>query len=501
MMEAPGVSVAVDRILRPEEGPLRLLVSTSAGVDRAATLGHADYSYGFVLEAYVPVLERLGRVHRLDRPESRLLPLAERALLAGERPIHLAFAPLHKVYLTPGVPTIAFPFWEFPDLPNRPFGTDTRQDWTRMARYLDGIAVACQMMGRALERHARGPVAVVPVPLRASWFDLEDWRPDRTEVLECKHLRFEGTLERRLATERSRAGLARSIARRAKSVYADYVWPRLSPRQRAFVHRLARGTVRRDLERHSPLERRPLVLGGIVFTSVFNLLDERKNPRDLLTAFLLEFKTRSDATLVLKLTSCPATEAEVVRRLNQLYRSLGIEHRCRVVAILDYLDDAQMAALMRATTAYVNASLAEGACLPLQDAMASGRPVVAPDHTAMADYIDQEVGCVVGSSAEPTHWPHDPERRIETSWRRINWESLRYGLREVAWAAEYDRRRYARWSQAARKRIGELASAEVVERRLGRLITEVAARADWGATDWREPTAGKTQIGGRSEAA
>jgi hypothetical protein len=36
----------------------------------------------------------------------------------------------------------------------------------------------------------------------------------------------------------------------------------------------------------------PLALSGLVYTSVFNFGDARKNPQDLLTAFLLAFKDR-----------------------------------------------------------------------------------------------------------------------------------------------------------------------------------------------------------------
>lgn len=480
---------AGSRHSRPDampEGPLRLLVSTSAGSDRAETLGHADYSYGFVLEAYAPVLERIGRLTRIDRPESRLVPLAERALAAGERPVHLAFAPLHKIYLTPAVPTIAFPFWEFPDLPDRAFGTDSRQDWTRIARYVDGIAASCAMTARSFDGSARGRVSIVPVPLRDGWFDVEPWHSGRTVSLECKHLSFAESAGRPTPPAMAPLSAGERTGRALKSLYARHVWPRMTPGQRRLVHRIARRTIRRDAERHVPLERRVLTLGGLVFSSVFNLLDDRKNPRDILTAFLMEFAGRDDATLVLKLTSCPRTEREIVARLRALHRSLGIEHRCRVAAILDYLDDRQMDALMGATTAYVNASHGEGACLPLQQAMAAGRPVIAPAHTAMADYVDERVGAVVASSAEPTHWPHDPERRIETTWRRIDWESLRAGLRLVADAADRDRGQYGEWSRAARARMQAWAGAAGIEARLRGLLENVVARGRWGSLDWRE---------------
>ena len=109
----------------------------------------------------------------------------------------------------------------------------------------------------------------------------------------------------------------------------------------------------------------------------------------------------------------------------RLYLGYGIEHQCRVVVIVDYLSDDELLGLFRATTFYVNTSRAEGACLPLQQALACGRPAIAPAHTAMADYMDDRVGFVVASHPEPTHWPHDPQKRIKTSWQRLDWSSLR----------------------------------------------------------------------------
>ena len=132
----------------------------------------------------------------------------------------------------------------------------------------------------------------------------------------------------------------------------------------------------------------PLTLGGLLFSSIFNLGDRRKNHLDLLSAFLLAFKDREDATLVIKLATNPTREHHEIGIFRHMYHSLGIEHQCRLVVITDFLTDAQMADLMRVTTFYVNTSKAEGACLPLQQSLAAGRPSIAPDHTSMADFMD-----------------------------------------------------------------------------------------------------------------
>ena len=160
-----------------------------------------------------------------------------------------------------------------------------------------------------------------------------------------------------------------------------------------------------------------LTLGGLVFASIFNLGDRRKNHVDLLTAFLLAFRDREDATLVIKLATNPTREHHEINVLRHMYMSLGITHKCRIAVITEFLTDRQMADLMRVTTFYVNTSKAEGACLPLQQSLAAGRPSIAPGHTAMADFMDEQVGFVIRTHPEPTYWPHDPEMRTETSWQ------------------------------------------------------------------------------------
>ena len=118
----------------PERGqsdrPFAFLVSTTGcakGIRN--TLGSAAYSYFFVLEALTPVLEKFGKWRLLDHPESSLPYAAARAEAEGYRPVHLSLHPPQDVYLTPALPNIIFPFWEFPDIPDRDFGHDTRQNW------------------------------------------------------------------------------------------------------------------------------------------------------------------------------------------------------------------------------------------------------------------------------------------------------------------------------------------------------------------------------------
>ena len=118
-----SVSTCADDARRDRDGsgrPLAFLVSTTrwAG-DLRKNLGSADYSYGFVRNAFAPLLGQLGSWTVVDNPESSLAYAARRAEARGERPVHLAFHPPSNAYLTPAVPTIVLSSWEFPEVPDR----------------------------------------------------------------------------------------------------------------------------------------------------------------------------------------------------------------------------------------------------------------------------------------------------------------------------------------------------------------------------------------------
>lgn len=151
-----------------------------------------------------------------------------------------------------------------------------------------------------------------------------------------------------------------------------------------------------------------LLLDGVIYTSVFNPYDGRKNWKDMISAFCATFRDVSDATLVLKLTHHDVTAA-LTDMLHHVYKNQA--YRCRIVLIHGYLADADYERLVEATRYVVNSSYGEGQCLPLMEFMSCGRLAIAPLNTAMADYIDHDNAFVVESTEELTAWPHDPGPR------------------------------------------------------------------------------------------
>ena len=206
-----------------------------------------------------------------------------------------------------------------------------------------------------------------------------------------------------------------------------------------------------------------LDLDGVVYVSVLNPGDDRKNWVDILTAFCFAFRDVSDATLVLKMTH--HSVAAFLGAFHYQLQRIGAV-KCRVVLVHGFLDDAQYRQLIDVATFYVNASRCEGLCLPLMEFMSSGVPAVAPCNTAMEDYVTGDSVFIVRSSTEPGVWPHDPRNVFRTLRYRIDWSSLSAAFSQSYDVARGDAERYRRMSRAAISAQKAFCSNDVVEKKL-----------------------------------
>jgi glycosyltransferase involved in cell wall biosynthesis len=213
-------------------------------------------------------------------------------------------------------------------------------------------------------------------------------------------------------------------------------------------------------------------LEGVVYTSVFNPDDPRKNWEDMITAFLAALGDCEDATLVMKLATSSPTAAG---RILAFYRRLDVSHRCRLVVTPDFLSDAEMLRLAGASTFYLTTTRAEGMCLPLMNHLAAGRPAVAPAHTAIADYFDATMGLVVESHPEPCAWPHDTRRRWRTTWHRLVWPSLVEQIRRSYQIAKSEPATYQTLAAGAQERMRRWAHPEAVLPRLQAALESATA--------------------------
>ncbi|MFG6204331.1 glycosyltransferase [Pseudomonas retamae] len=203
-------------------------------------------------------------------------------------------------------------------------------------------------------------------------------------------------------------------------------------------------------------------VSGVVYVSVFNPEDGRKNWHHLITAFCWAMRDVEDATLVLKITQHDLSTyyVHLITLLSQLS-----PFACRVVVLHGYLEDEEFARLYGAASFYVNASRCEGLCLPLMEFMSCARPVIAPDHTAMSDYIDERVGFIVKSSREPTIWPEDVRILYRTLRHRPDWGSLKAAYEDSYAMAKRRPEAYQAMAAAASERMREYCGFSSVQQR------------------------------------
>jgi glycosyltransferase involved in cell wall biosynthesis len=509
------------------------------------SLGRPEYSYYFVLKAYRPVLESLGRVHVVSSTAD-VDPLYRQLLQAGEESLFLSFSPPHKTPTDLQCPMVCVIAWEYDSIPSERCDDDPRQDWSQtLARHGRVITLSshtAQAIRRTLGEDF--PVLVLPTPL---WEGFAGVRRDypSVPVNPGTTLQIKGCIIDSRALGLSADGLiapilneqeleTRGLVEETVEPAAPEAPPALTLRRRAFISRHYLRESYRALatpSEHSPLFllkhnllqwyreavrdvlpdaiRQPLSrlraqppeplplpvpttvsealdpvshpqaclpdisstveteVSGVVYVSVFNPEDGRKNWHHLITAFCWAMRDVEDATLVLKITQNDLASyyVHLITLLSQLS-----PFACRVVVLHGYLQDEEFARLYGAASYYVNASRCEGLCLPLMEFMSCARPVIAPDHTAMRDYIDERVGFIVKSSREPTIWPEDRRILYRTLRHRPDWGSLKTAYEDSYAMAKERPQDYLAMASAANERMRDYCGFAPVQQRFGQFF-------------------------------
>ena len=379
--------------------------TTSALIER--NLGKSEYSYYFVLTAFLPVLEQLGRVVTVTDAVKEVDAIHRRAIEEGEECIFFSFSPPHRIPLDLACPTVPVIAWEYDTIPSETWSGERHQDW-RFALNKFGRAITLSSFSADAVRSAMGPdfpVAPIPAPVFG-----------RLDSLRAKSV--------------TPAGPGRSDLRFHTRVVDT---------------RAAASDSSNEGDVSNPVS---LQLDGVIYSAILNPHDERKNYFDLLAGFCWTFRQVEDATLVLKLSH---HDAEIPVRNMMAYLSRLRPFKCRVVLIGGYLSDEDYGNLLLATTYGVNTSQGEGQCIPLMESMSLGKPAVAPRHTAMIDYLSTANAFLVASSLEPAAWPQDPRRAYRALSHRIDFESLSNAFKESYHVATQQPQQYKTMAEEAKK--------------------------------------------------
>jgi glycosyltransferase involved in cell wall biosynthesis len=504
-----------------------LLYSEVTAARIATSLGLPEYSYYFVLRDFLPVLQRLGEVRVVEHPEREVDALYDEARAAGRECLFLSFSPPQKTTLDLRCPTIPVFAWEFDSIPDEHWLDELNQNWLyvlqKCGRGITHSALIARIVARGLG--AGFPIVSIPSPVWDKYQRVRDrasglpasrnWRIQLRSgvVLDTHDVALEpyipglDAVANAVSAARAQEQAARPpvappgtapaprqsflrITRRYLGVwYLDVLRGLLlgrAARPAAPAAAVALEFVVEDqdkrLEPLNPVEPHALPpsgvtphtpewalgecsveLSGVVFTSLFNPYDGRKNWVDMLTAFCAAFKDNADATLVFKLG-----HHEYQSALNSMLMCMARmpEFQCRVVLLQGYLDGAEFDNLIHASTFAVNASHGEGQCLPLMEFLSCGKPAVSPRHSAMLDYIDADLAFVVESWQDASAWSHDPRLAYRTCRQQIDWGSLVAAYRAAYQCARHDPQQYQRMSAASIERMRGHCSQAVAEQRL-----------------------------------
>lgn len=413
-------------------------------------LGMPDYSYYFVLKEFRPVLEKHGEVIVVDDPITEVDNIYEACCQRSESCVFLSFTPPHDTLIDLSCPTIPVFAWEFYDIPDEIWDKELRNDWRMVLEKL-GCAITHSAFAAEVVRKKLGgafPVASIPAPVWDRFAHFSENQPP-VPVQKPFTLHWQG----RKIDSAEITNLAEMQEKKAESLSASIAID-LAPEPRPVNHNKTKSQQSADIS-------------GVVYTSVFNPNDGRKNWQDIPRAFCFALRDCEDATLVLKLTHAGLFQSHWDMQ-NELRRLMPF--KCRVIVIDGFLVDADYEKLLLNSSYAVNSSLGEGQCLPLMEYMSCGKPGIAPRHTGMADYIDNSNSLLVNSSLEPCSWPQDPRAMYRTQRHRIDAYSLIKAFQQSYQVAKHKPGLYQSMSANAQESLKQHCSEAVIANQLQAFI-------------------------------
>jgi SAM-dependent methyltransferase/glycosyltransferase involved in cell wall biosynthesis len=415
----------------------------------AANLGAPEYSYWFVCKAFRRILGRMATLHHIAMPDREVDAIFRAAQARGEPCAFLSFNPPQYVPLDLACPTFPVFAWEYDRIPDEVWSNNEQDDW-RVALGHCGAAVTHSQSAARAVRMAMGAdyrVWSIPAPVHAANAMRADPRPS--------HASFRFEAEGGVVIDTAAVDL--SLFRRGE---ADELGVRALQTLR-----------RRHAEAGAPAP--AIDLDGVIYTSIFNPADGRKNWQELLAAFVWAFRSVPDATLIIKITQVDPFQGllPVLAFLARLGR-----YRCRVLLVHGMLSEGAYARLIEATSFVVNSSYGEGQCLPLMEFMSAGRPAIAPRHSAMLEYVNADNAFVVESFSRLIYWPHDPREARRCHHREVSFTGLVRAYRESHHVAVHENQRYRAMTTAARIALENFCGDELVSARLRNFLEFVSGQ-------------------------
>lgn len=482
--------------------------SAYAEKDIGSNLGVPEYSYYFVLQKFLPLLKQMGEVILVDKPLQQVDEIYLQARQQDIPCVFLSFTAPQNTVMGLQCPTICVFAWEFDSIPTEVFESDCRSNWLTVFNNIAGIITHSSFTTAVLQQSLEEnyPMLSLPAPVWDSHNVLaaDSFSPatqqEVTLQLDCAIIDtaavdlqlVEDTLypEVKLPyppidNEQNQSTFIGALRRLGRGIYRDCLSglgndylkafnsnPAAPATDLLYSEAVSTNISSRNpkvdplapvLEHYTDSSASELHLKGVVYTSVLNPNDGRKNWHDLVCGFCIAFKDEPNATLVIKLVQRDAANMllDLIHRLYQL-----TPMQCRVVIIDGFLNNTAYSQLIKATHYVLNTAHGEGQCLPLMEFMSAGKPAIAPDHSALGDYIDDKVAFVIESHKEAALFPHDPRATYRTHRFRINWQSLRKALENSFATITQQSERYEQMAISAQERLRNHCSLAVSQEKL-----------------------------------
>ncbi|HVU16300.1 MAG TPA: glycosyltransferase family 4 protein [Candidatus Didemnitutus sp.] len=161
-----------------------------------------------------------------------------------------------------------------------------------------------------------------------------------------------------------------------------------------------------------------------LFIYDLNSYSERKNPGAVIEAFRASGLAGANAALVIKVHNVPGNEADF-ERLRSVAATLP-----GTVLITQTLTRREIYELESACNCFVSLHRSEGFGLAIAECMYLGKPVIATNWSAPAEYLDDKVGCPVKSQLVTLQRSHGPYSKGQT-WAEPDRDHAAWWMRRI----------------------------------------------------------------------
>lgn len=346
---------------------MNIIISNETRGSIASQLGAAHYSYRFAEAKFRTVLEQEAPVWTVKYPYAYPDPglLREELNLPEGDLVHIAFRSAENLRPIKGLYNICAFAWEFDILNDTDWrGQTPIFNQHRMLGLFDEIWATSHYTRDILVSHGLEHVHTIPAPVTDSWEDPELYTDADLEGIELYPLKV-------------------NLGVRDLLYAPGVLW---------------------EQPAGLPDKLREARDAGLLFTTILNPHDQRKNMRNMVGAFEAFAQTTPEACMIIKV-SIPNRMAERTQLLlDGLRRGLGSISSIdsdNIFLAVGYLSDHEISALHALSDFYLSPSISEGQNLPLIEGMMARSIPVSTANTAMLDYIDDDNAITIATKTLP----------------------------------------------------------------------------------------------------